>query len=324
MHLDYRAFIEDNFLIKSKTGEVVPFVLNPTQRYYVDLLEADYPDMQGIRENILKFRQPGFSSLIDAIFTTDFIFSELGEIPIIDADIYSHKESETKVLFERCNFFLESFLQRLGQDPMISGPIPRKSFLETDTAGLLKGRRGAQIHVQTANARVSGRGGTKQNIHWSEVAFYPDTLLLSAADLVRGAEQQVADGVGKIFRETTGNMEGDFFHTEYERGKEGQSAFKSRFLAWYIHPEYAKTPPAGWQPPAEYRKLMAEHPVTIDQCYWHFWKISNDEDPAKAKREYPSDDIESFLQQGMRYFDMDALRFYMDSTVRKPLPEVFV
>jgi len=115
----------------------------------------------------------------------------------------------------------------------------------------VKAKRGAVINVQIGNAKVSGRGGTKQNIHWSEVAFYPNTDVLSAQDLVIAAEQQVADGVGKIFRESTGNIAGDFFSTEYERGKNGEGEFKSRFLGWWIHKAYSRAPQDERSPIAE-------------------------------------------------------------------------
>ena len=110
--INYKAFIEDNFMIIDKAGRVVKFILNDTQNYYWDILRNEYPTMRGIRENILKFRQPGFSSFIDAIFTVDFIFSEQKRQPITASDIYSHKDDETAKLFKRVSFFLDCFLQK--------------------------------------------------------------------------------------------------------------------------------------------------------------------------------------------------------------------
>lgn len=307
--IDYKAFIEDNFLIKNKKGEVVKFIFNETQNYYYDLLTKEYPDLQGIRENTLKFRQPGFSSFIDAIFTTDFIFSEEGKIPIIDGDIVSYKEKETKVLFDRVdNYFLESYLNKAGH--------VRKNYLETDTGTLIKGKRGASLYVQTAGARISGRGGTKQNIHWSEVAFYSNTDVLNAEDLVIGAEQQVPDNMGKIFRETTGNVTDDFFSTEYENGKNGISEFKSRFLGWWIHKAYERKAPTGWNPPDYYTHLLQDG-VTVNQCFWHY-KKTDELSNKKKMREYPSDETEAFLLGGDPFFDKEAIIRYVNS-IKKPI-----
>lgn len=309
--IDYRAFIEDNFLIKNKLGEVVPFRFNETQNYYYDLMLDDYgEDLKGVRENILKFRQPGFSSLIDAIFTVDFIFSEWGKIPIIDADIVSAREKDTIVLFNRVSGFLDSFFDKWK--------IDRKQYLEIDTNTLIKGHRGAQMYVQTASAKVSGRGGTKQNIHWSEVAFYPNTEILNANTLVLGAEQQVLDGVGKIFRETTGNTDVDFFAEEYFRGLNGNSEFKSRFLGWWLHKEYSKQPPVSWVMPQEYKRLHDKYGATIQQCYWHWYKISNSKDPKLMKREYPIDESEAFIGDGSQYFDPFLIKYYAD-LIKSPI-----
>ncbi len=306
--IDYKSFIEENFKIINKKGEIVQFIFNDTQNYYYSLLINEYPTLQGVRENILKFRQPGFSSLIDGIFTTDFIFSENNKIPLIDADIVSHKEKETKVLFNRVSFFLDSYCEKNG--------IERKSLLETDTGLQIVGKRGAMINVQTGNAKVSGRGGTKQNIHWSEVAFYPNTEILSAEDLVTAAEQQVADGIGKIFRETTGNLAGDFFASEYERGKLGLGEFKSRFLGWWIHKEYSREAPIDWQIPEMYLKLMGEFGTSKDQCYWHWKKMQTAKNKKKIRREYPIDDVEAFLMSGELYFDSEALLKYTNNTIK--------
>jgi len=320
--INYKAVIEDNFLIINKRGEIVPFVFNDTQNYYYSLLLNEYPSLQGIRENILKFRQPGFSSLIDAIFTVDFLWSEFGRIPVTFSDIYSHKDKETMILFKRVDFFIDSFCDKNKPAGMTKEQY-RKSLLEVDTAGKIEGKRRSEIQVMTANAKVSGRGGTKQNMHFSEAAFYPNTDILNANDLVLSAEQQVLDGVGKIFRESTGNMIGDFFNEEYEFGKLPGAKFKSRFLGWWLHKEYQLQAPADWVPQEKYLKLMQVHRASINACYWHYNKVmsSKPQDRDRIAREYPCDDIEAFMQQGKLYFDINALRYYKDVLKRDAIME---
>lgn len=324
--IDYKSFIEDNFTITTVDGRVIPFIFNDIQNYYYDLLISDYgPELSGIRENILKSRRFGFSSIIDAIFTVDFILSELGDMPMTNSDVYSYKDGDTKSLFTRVNQFLDSWLLKsqglsyinLEDRKMITAL--RKAFLRTDLTGTqIIGKNGAEYHCLTAGARVSGRGGTKQNIHWSEVAFYGNTAILDARNLVTGAEQQVTDGIGKIFRETTGNVSDDFFNSEYQLGKDGISDFKSRFLAWHLFSAYAKPAPEDWQPPAYYDAIRSEG-VSIDQCYWHFCKTRSLEDKRRL-REYPTSDSEAFLLGGDPFFDSDALTFYA-TMIRKPIKE---
>ena len=67
--INYKGFIEHYFKIKNKEGNVVPFIFNNVQDVYYEILLKDYSGLKGIRENILKARKEGFSSLVAGIFT---------------------------------------------------------------------------------------------------------------------------------------------------------------------------------------------------------------------------------------------------------------
>ena len=328
MSVDYKAFKEDWFWIENKHGMLVPFKLNEVQNMYLETLKHDYPEMQAIRENILKGRQFGFSSLITGMFAADFILSELGEIPVTHSDIYSYKDEETDAHIKRFNTFLNSFLVKSqngsidAMDDIDAITKLRRAFLRVDNGGeVISKRKAVQYFTQTASAKVSGRGGTKQNLHWSEVAFYPNTEILSAKELITAAEKQVATGYGKIFRETTGNLAGDYFATEYYAGKDGISRFKSRFFAWYDHLEYQMEVARDWVPTEYYQKLIDGSLATIQQCYWHYIQTRDKDDPTEFDkeelREYPSYDYEAFLLGGGTFFGTKALMHYTTG-VREP------
>lgn len=324
--IDYKGFIETYFYIKNKAGQLVPFVFNDVQqKFYNDLQNTYGEELQGIRENVLKSRQFGLSSIITGMFTTDFILSELGDIDITDSDIYSHNDEATKDHINRFNLFLDSYLfasqggtaldiehNQEGRTAM------RKAFLKVDNGGKAVSRkRGAQYTTQTASAKVSGRGGTKQNIHWSEVAFYPNTEIMNASTLVPGAEEQVPDQGGKIFRESTGNMMGDFYAKSYYEGKDHKDDFHSRFYPWYDHAAYSRHAPDAWRAPEYYDKILAQKLATLDQCYWHFIKTKQLRDKIK-KRENPTYDHEAFLLSGTSFFDAEAMLYHTNNT-RPPI-----
>lgn len=326
MIIDYRSFIQDNFFIKNKEGVIVPFTFNEVQNFVYDQWLVDWgAELQGIRENDLKGRQFGISSLIEGVFATDFIMSELGYIPIIDSDVYSHIDKETKAHTDRFNLFLESYLMKDQGATVDDMDTPdglqaraafRKAFLKTDNGNFIEGKRGALYHSQTASAKVSGRGGTKQNIHWTEPAFYPNTDILNAKELMSGAEKQVPLGKGKIFRESTGKTRADYFGQEYYKGKEGRGRFKSRFLAWYLNPEYQITPPEGWVRPDYYYEV----PATDAQSYWHYTETDELRDKIQL-REYPTHDHEAFIAGGESFFDTDALLRAIQS-IENPIKKV--
>ena len=328
MAIDYRAFIQDQFYIKNKQGILVPFVFNDVQnQWYDDLINYYGDELQGVRENDLKGRQFGISSVITGLIATDTIMSELGEIPITDSDVYGHKDKETEAHLARFNLFLNSFLinsQGGGIEDMENGEAIdalRKDFLKVDQGGhLITRKRGAQYQAQTANAKVSGRGGTKQNIHWTEPAFYPNTQILNAKELMTGAEKQVPDNYGKIFRESTGRSKADHFALEYYKGKEGRGDYRSQFLAWYLYKDYTKTAPEEWTLPEYYQGLVDKGYATRDQCYWHYQKTDELTDKHEL-REYPTYDYEAFIAGGTTFFDSDALLYYQNA-IQKPIKEV--
>jgi hypothetical protein len=325
--VDYQAFIQDHFYIKTKKGELVPFIFNDVQKKFYHDLTTDYPDLQGVRENVLKSRQFGLSSIITGIFATDFILSEQGDIPITDSDIYSHTDAATADHIARFNLFLDSFLFKTQggtaldiQANLDARDALRKAFLKVDNGGKIESRtRGAKYTTQTASARVSGRGGTKQNLHWSEVAFYPNTEIMNANLLVTGSEEQVPDQGGKIFRESTGNMMGDFYATEYYKGKDGTGDFHSRFYPWYDHAAYARPVPEAWQLPEYYNAVVQSGVATKEQCYWHYVKTEGLENKIRL-RENPTYDYEAFLLSGSGFFDAQALVFHTNRII-KPLKE---
>lgn len=318
-YVDYKEFIEDNFDIITKTGEPIPFLFNDTQNYAYALLEEDYPDFQGIRENWLKHRQWGGSSLITGMFCVDFILSELGEMPIINTDIYSHKDEETYAHYSRFSYFFDSWIKRAYQTdiPQDIQKI-RKSILKSDESGdVMEGLRGTLMETKTASAKVSGRGGTKQNQLYTEIAFYPNTQIMNAKNLVVGATKQVMDGIGKIIKESSGNLSGDYFHTDYKQGKDGISEYRSRFFGWYLHKEYTRQAPEDWNVPDYYSKLIANGKADINQCYWHYVKTKGLTD-LEELREYPTNDTEAFLVGGKPYFSKESIIYY-DNLSKEPL-----
>lgn len=298
--IDYKKAIETSFKIKPKKGgEEIPFILNPVQSQYLQMLENDYPTMEGIRDNILKARQQGFSAIIDAIFTVDFLSREN-----IVGQIISHKEKETKPLIQRVQLYINSWLNEQG--------LRRSDILKVDTQGYMEHINGSELFIGTAGAKTLGRGGTVQNLHWSEVGFYPNTEIINAETLVTGAEQQVAVGVGKIFRESTGNATGDFFHGECKSSKEGKSIFHFRFFPWFNDPSYRLDPPPNFQLTEEEAAMKRRFKLDDAQVVYHRFKSMEYRSQALFRREYPSVEKDAFLAPGDGYFDADVLATLMD------------
>src|SRR5258708_3302212 len=201
--ISYKKFIEDNFsVLDAKSQLPVPFNFNQVQNKYYDILTQECPSMDGLREIILKARQEGMSTFILALFAVAFLMS-----PYSVSICFSHRKDSTELFFRKVKFFLESFCRKNG--------IPADQLYESKTKGFIENKvNHATFYIGTAGAKVGGRGGSAKNIHFSECAFYQDTELITAAEIVVATSQQVPQGHGMIFIESTANGEGNYYQKE--------------------------------------------------------------------------------------------------------------
>lgn len=275
---DYKGFIQKHFNVLDKeTQQPIPFVFNKLQSKYYDLLLNDYPKLEGTREIVLKARQEGISSLVLALFTVDFIM-----IPFSISICISHRRDATELLFKRVKFFIESYCQTNGMDAKLYLKTDNKNMLENSTNNAL-------FYILTAGAKVGGRGGFAKNLHFSEVGFFTDTDLITASEMVTATAQQVPQGKGMIFLESTGNTDEDYYGTEWGRAERGQSTYKPRFFGW-----------EEFYTAEEMEKRKKDFP-----------------DERKFMREYPRTSEEAFLASGTAYFDTLRLQKMLDA---KPQP----
>lgn len=174
----YKRFIESRLSIVDKNAQVVPFVLNTIQNKY--LLE-DYTG----NDLILKARQQGFSSLILAVFTADFILKDNQRNVIV-----ANNSDNATELLERVKFFIKSY----EETKKIKVPLKYNSKYELFNEGT-----NSRYTIGTAEDVEFGRSKTITNLHLSECFFYPHFQKLLA-----GALQAVVPTGRKIF-ETTAN-----------------------------------------------------------------------------------------------------------------------
>lgn len=200
-NLNYKKLIESRFFIVDKTSNVIPFKLNSIQDKY---LLQDYTG----RDVILKARQQGFSSLILAIFTADFILKD-NQRNVIIADI-SDNASE---LLDRVKFFIKSY-EDIKQTKV---PLKYNSKYE-----LFNEATNSRYTIGTADNVDFGRSKTITNLHLSEAAFYNNLEKMFA-----GALQAVVP-TGRVIVETTANGF-NYFKTFWEQCKRGERSFNPLF-----------------------------------------------------------------------------------------------
>jgi hypothetical protein len=236
--MKYRRYIEENFLIdKAMSAQLVPFIFNPVQEHYYEDLCREYDiERKGInvpmRENILKARREGFSSLILALFAAD----DLTNDNPTETDVLSYKDDATATFRKRYRTYL---LSRFALEVGLSHEEIRNNinlleeiapmFLSTDAEDIELKHNKAHFQCNTASARVGGRGGVRHKILFSEIAFYPDTAKMLASEMIEATMRQVDPASGWIFAESTENGAGTYQYKMWMEAKRGRSRFKNRF-----------------------------------------------------------------------------------------------
>jgi intein/homing endonuclease len=175
----YLRFIEDNFLIVSKDGRIQKFNENETHWNLQSkfLLE----DATG-RDVILKARQMGFSSIILAIFTVDFIAK-----PNSYSMVISDKSDNSEDLLQRVKFYLKSF-EELNKIQIKLKYNSKYELFNEEINSIYK--------IGTAENKEVGRSKSLSGLHLSEAAYFPDFEAI-----LRSALQAVVPD-GKIFIES--------------------------------------------------------------------------------------------------------------------------
>lgn len=281
--IDYKRFVEENFsLLDYKTQQPVPFRFNNVQNLYYDMLISDHPDMDGVREIILKARREGLSSFVLALFTVDFLLR-----PYSVSICISHKKDVTERLLKQVKQYIQSFIDKQNEKNKTN--LTLKDFLSTETKGMIENRvNSAMFYIGTAGAKVGGRGGFARNIHFSEAAFYQDTEKITAEEMITATAQQVPLGTGMIFIESTANGEGNYYHGEWQRSYVDRvSSYTPRFFSWDLF-------------------------YTEDEVNLRRKEFSND---MMWKQEYPKTPEEAFRVTGSPFFDMGILQAMQDKKV---------
>ena len=177
------------------------FILNSIQEKFIN--EAE------LKTIILKARQQGFSSLVLALFTADFLLKENSRSVVV-----ADTSDNAIELLERVKMYLKSY-QDKTKVPVI---LKYNSKYE-----LVNEVMNSKYSIGTAENSEFGRSKTITNLHLSEAAFYPNLRKLLA-----GALQAVVPN-GRVIIETTANGFNEF-KDFWDESVLGETGFKPMFF----------------------------------------------------------------------------------------------
>lgn len=241
----YKRFIEDFFQIINKDRDIVDFRLNPIQDKFVT------EDSTARKDVILKARQQGFSSVILALFTVDFLIKPNSR-NIIVAD---EKENAEEML-EKVKFYIESYEEK----NKFKVPLKYSSKYE-----LYNEYTKSKYTIGTAIKTQFGRSKTITNLHLSEAAFYRDM-----ENLLAGAMQAVVPD-GRTIIETTANGF-NYFKNFWDRSVNDETGFKAIFYPgsdFYTEEVLVqKRKELGRKFQQEYPETPIEAFITSGECFF--------------------------------------------------------
>lgn len=278
---DLTKFAPAFLTIKNKAGRPVPFTLNQAQLYAQGRLEAQLKEIGRVRALVLKGRQQGLSTLIQARYFHKVITTR-GQ----KAFILTHEAEATKNLFEMTKRYYETLPTGLCPEADRSSAKELR-FTQFDSG----------YSVGTAGNKGVGRSQTIQLFHGSEVAYWPN-----ADEHAKGVMEAVSNESGtEIILESTANGIGNFFHSTWQAAMSGQSEYQAIFVPWYWQHEYTSNLIDGFRLDEEEQALLdfyGNNGLTVENIAWRRLKInsSKDQDAAKERfcSEYPMSAEEAF------------------------------
>lgn len=275
---DFPHYAAKCLKIRTKSGKVVPFALNTAQQHIHVCVEEQRAKTGKVRAIILKGRQQGCSTYIEGRFYWRVTHSKG-----VRAFILTHEEDATNNLFELANRYHENC-------PALVKPSTSAANAKELHFNLLD----SGYKVGTAGNKAVGRSSTVQFFHGSEVAFWPNAQQHAA-----GILQAIPDEPGtEIFKESTANGVGNYFHKEWQDAEAGKSEYIAIFVPWYWQDEYRKEVPTGFALDSEEEQYRDAYELDMEQMAWRRAKIVELKDPMLFKQEYPATAAEAFQVSG--------------------------
>ena len=282
LRLPDRMWRLDNLysIVDEQGGKTVPFRLRPVQRHFLENM--------WYFNCILKSRQHGFTTLIDLWMLDLAIFT-----PNVEAVIIAHRQEDAARI-------LENKVERPYAN--LHPAIRERRQLTDANKSMLKFDNGSSVTVQ-----VSGRSGTTQAMHISELGYTANHRPLVAQEIITGSYSAVHSGSFCFVESTPMGASGPFYNIcqesrrmKMERQKLTPKDYKFHFYGWFDKEENALSDDdtAHVRIPDRlvkyFENLEKEHGIvlTANQRAWYTVEERTLED--KMKQENPSTPDEAF------------------------------
>lgn len=288
--------------ILNKRKQLVPLELRPWQHQLQDALAAQREAGKPERAIVLKARQLGFSTDVQAMFIQRCTLT-----PYMAALTVAHDLDTAGKLFDIGN----RVYHNLPDDPRLKPALTH----ERDSKGGLKYMQwvnGSNYDVETAGDIRGGRGQTPFLLHLSEIGWYD--RLDGLDGLLNGVPYEPGSCI--IWESTARGR--NHFERHWNESVQGLTGYTTVFIPWQDDPDYslpfdsiedreAFEASIGQGEIGEDEPMLIERfGLTLEQLHWRRFKIRADlrGDVQKFKQEYPAYPEEAFLATGRNVFSI--------------------
>ena len=306
---DIYRYIENNLFIRTKAGKLEKLVPNKPQRALINYVIWCLLNKVPVRVILLKARQMGLSTIVEAIcywWTSTNRFQT--------AVIIGHEDASARNLYMMFRRYYDN------SNPIFKPSIKYNtkndlSFERYDDNGNQVGL-GSTIKTATAKNTSAGRSDTVQFLHASEVGEWEngEELVASLMQTVPYLPETF------IFLESTAKGKGNYFHKEWRNAEKGLNNFVPFFFPWWLIDEYEDYDEEEVGELTEYEEFLidlfkkgydtwdGEHYAVEESQFIpkikFYRRKSRDfaSDPVRMFQEYPSIANEAFVASGANVF----------------------
>lgn len=301
------------FTIKTKKDGLKKFIPNVVQKRFLRKVREVFYAKKPVRFIILKARQMGISTCIEAV-----IYAFTSRMTGINACVIADDLDGANYIFEMQKLFQEYLDVHLKPEPKHSNE-KKLAFKGINS----------QILIDTSDNPNAGRKYTFQFLHCTEVACWQRSL----KEIMTGLGHAVPNTEGTmVFLETTARGYGEFYDL-WIKAVHGKTDWIPLFYAWHEFPEYTMPLQGGLYPldninfvtPSrkeefliEEKKLKVKYNLSNEQLNYRRWDIVNNcsGDINQFNQEMPACWQDAFVASGDLFFDREALKLQVP---KKPL-----
>nr|DAX66864.1 MAG TPA: Terminase large subunit [Caudoviricetes sp.] len=316
---DFYKFSKMNLYIKDKFANIVPFVPNEPQRALIDYVLLCIKEKRPVKVIILKARQMGFSTAVEALcyWWTSTNFN-------INSVIIGNDEKSSLNLYRMFRRYFDN-TNILFKPSVRYNTKSDLTFEKFDETGKQIGL-GSAIKIETAKNKSAGRSDTVNFLHASELGAWENGEDLVASLMQTVPDAEVMEKPSMVFLESTAEGRGNYFHKEYVAAVNKKNNYQPLFAPWWILDTYERD--ATFEDLGQlndYESFLVElmqkghttlgHKFTVSEesiprklAYYRRKAKDFAATPERLPQEYPSTWEESFIASGKNVFNPLALQ----------------